>query len=413
MASDASTSSPRLPPVSDPFVDEPARFTSARSPDADALRHRVRDDVIARCRDDPDGVEHAFAHGPLSIQATQTVYSDGFALLKSMRQGVAVAVAPASGNAPVVMAGPDQWLLSATDGAASGPRPAWVEAVAAVVDVCTPATPVDVAVASTVPPVCADAAWSALVVATARALRRLDVTSPPSPDDVATVRDDLLPSLVDRIESTSGTPWSVAPLLAAYAGQAPDFTLVDTQTREHLPVETDANEVLQWALLDPGGAQLPRADFYRRQQSDAEAALTALRDHGFPGLVAFRDLEHRDLQRAVDAVPPNLEAIVRYLVTENRRVQKHVAALRRGDWQMTGALLLMSHAAQRDRIGATTPEADALVRAVEDMTLDGFYGACMVDRGGGVLVTGRAASFVANLQTLADRIGGPLRMLRV
>jgi galactokinase len=70
-------------------------------------------------------------------------------------------------------------------------------------------------------------------------------------------------------------------------------------------------------------------------------------------------------------------------------VQKHVAAMRRGDWQMIGALLLMSHASLRDALEGTTDLSDEVVEAVESMMLDGAYGACMTSRDGLILVTGR------------------------
>jgi galactokinase len=91
------------------------------------------------------------------------------------------------------------------------------------------------------------------------------------------------------------------------------------------------------------------------------------------------------------------------LVTENRRVQKHVAALRRDDWQMVGALLLMSHASLRDDWKGTTAAADTLVEAVEARTHDGLYGACMTERGGGVLVVGRPHAFEEGIRDLTRR----------
>jgi galactokinase len=72
----------------------------------------------------------------------------------------------------------------------------------------------------------------------------------------------------------------------------------------------------------------------------------------------------------MEALPARLTSVARHLVTDNRRVQKMVAALRRSDWQMVGALLLMSHASRRDAWQGTSAEADFLVEHVEATTLE-------------------------------------------
>jgi len=85
-------------------------------------------------------------------------------------------------------------------------------------------------------------------------------------------------------------------------------------------------------------------------------------------------------------------------------VQKHVAAMRRGDWQMIGALLLMSHASLRDHLEGTTRLADEVIEAVESMTLKGVYGACMTSRDGLILVTGRPHALDDLLDTIPDTV---------
>ena len=88
-------------------------------------------------------------------------------------------------------------------------------------------------------------------------------------------------------------------------------------------------------------------------------------------------------------LPRRYRPLVRYLVSENRHVHKLVFAIRRKDWQMFGALLLISHACRRNDWGITTPEADFIVDQVQAMTLEGLYGGRMSGRGGSVLVVGQ------------------------
>jgi galactokinase len=265
------------------------------------------------------------------------------------------------------------------------------------------------------PETCRDGFLAALAVALMRVVRRLDVPPTVNLDHVESLRDVLVPLLAGEIGTVLDQPYSTAYLLATFAGPDPAFTLVDTATREHLPVATEARTALQWAVLDVR-AQAPRSpDFHRRRREQATEALEHLRAGGFAGLDAFRDLEHRDLERAAEAVPSALAPVVRHLVTENRRVQKQVAAMRRSDWQMIGALLLMSHASQRDDWGGTHDAADAVVEEAETRTHDGLYGACMTGRSGAVLLTGWPDNFERGLQHLANAVesalGHPPRIL--
>jgi len=85
-------------------------------------------------------------------------------------------------------------------------------------------------------------------------------------------------------------------------------------------------------------------------------------------------------------------------------VQKHVAAMRGGDWQMIGALMLMSHASQRDHWESTPDATDVLVDEAERRTYDGLYGACMTGRAGAVLVAGRPQDVASELGRLTDAV---------
>ena len=133
-----------------------------------------------------------------------------------------------------------------------------------------------------------------------------------------------------------------------------------------------------------------------------EDVLGTLQKDTFPKLTSLRDLEHRDLDRALGALPRRLRPYLRHLVTENRRVQKLVAAVRRNDWQMFGALLLMSHASTRTDWDSTGARVDFVVEQVEQMTLEGMYGGFMSGRGGCVLVLGQPFTVPRALDRIAD-----------
>ena len=401
MSSDAPSATTPLPPflAEEAFVDAPDNADEYAPPGRDVLQRRAREVLVDRMGPSDVPTATAYACGTVGVQADQIHYSDGFGLFLPLRQGVAVAVRPAEALRVTFAGTDDVW----TDESASPPP--WALVVRRVLRELLAGEPVEVAAVSTVPGVCQDGSLAALAVALTRVVQALDVPAAVDLDRVERLRDDLVPLLAAEIGTAVGQPHGTGYVLAAFAGAAPTFTLVDTATREYLPVKTDAREALRWAVLDPGTSARRDAAFYRRRQAQAEEALRVLRANGFDDLRAFRALEHRALETAVTVLPSALRPVVRHLVTENRRVQKHVAAMRQGDWQMIGALLLMSHASQRDHWEGTTEVADALVAEAESWTYDGLYGACMTGRAGAVLVTGRPQTFGHELRRLVDAAG--------
>jgi len=397
---DASPAPTALPPflAEEAFVEAPDVLPAEGPSSRESLQRRARDLLIDRMGERDAPAATAYACGTVGVQADQTHYSDGFGLFLPLRHGVAVAARQA-GAARVTFAGVDE---APAEGAETGPP--WKTIVLRVLQELVADHPVEVGVVSTVPGACRDGYLAALAVAVMRAVRDLDVSTPVDLDGVRPLRDDLVPALAAEIGAALDQPYSEGYLLATFAGPEPAFTLVDTATREHLPVETEARTALRWAVLDPGPQALRPPAFHRRRRAQAEKALRVLRRNGFEGLEAFRSLEHRALERAVDVLPAALQPVVRHLVTENRRVQKHVAAMRGGDWQMIGALMLMSHASQRDHWESTPEAANAIVDEAKRRTYDGLYGACTTGRAGAVLMAGRPQGFGREVGRLVDAV---------
>lgn len=353
---------------------------------------RARRALVNRLGETPAPVSTAWACGSVGVQASHTHYSEGFALLLPVPQGVAVALRPAERPQVLDVASGQTWRPDAAS------LPPWGRTAVAILEMFSPSIDLALAVVNDVLPGCRDGFLAGLAVALVRGLRRLDVTSSAELGGIEDVRDTLVPRLAERIAAATEQPYSEAYLLASFAGPSPPFTLVDTATREHLPVSTEARTALEWAVVDLRGNAPRPAAFHRHRHDQANTALKQLRQAEFGGLSTFRDLEHRDLDRATRTVDASLAPVVRHLTSENRRVQKHVAALRREDWQMVGALLLMSHASLRDHWDGAHAPAETLIGEVEACTNTGLYGACMTERGGAVLVVGRPSRFEGELQ---------------
>ena len=337
------------------------------------------------------------ARGSVGIQADQTHYSDGFALFLGLPHAVAVALRRSSSASRVAFA-PDATPVALHDAHSAPHRGVDVirRTVASLRPAGDPGLSLDIGVVSSIPPVLGDAALSALAVATASALN--DLYGVPADPRAQMERD-----LARDVSVGSRRPTSVSYVLAAREVRPAAVLLVDTALHEHLPVTPGQGDPLGWAVLDPGGGPPAPPQLHQTRAEQAEAALDRLRRAGVADIDAFRDLEHRDLERAVDLLPEDLRPITRHLVTENRRVQKHVRALRHGDGQMIGGLLLMSHASRRSHLDASTDEIDAIVEDAEALTFEGgIYGAGPASRDGALLVTGRPPDFDRGLERLAE-----------
>lgn len=366
-----------------PFLDALDRMQERRTVRPEQLTERARTLLVEHFGAAGDRPDAAFSHGGTGLLGEHTHHFDGFALLMSLPMGTAVAVRT-SGEATsriVFEGGSETWSFDLGNPGGDD-LPSWVCVVAEVIG-CTadPNTQVEVAVVSTVPSSCVDAYVGSLGVATVRACQSVFARAEDNTELEEMVRE--------VIASCTELPFSIAHVMTSDEGRPESYSLIDTRTHERLPVDAPSREVLGWGLIDIGMGLLREPIFHQDKCEQAAEATEILQKKGFPSMTSLRELEHRDLQRALDALPRRLRPVVRHLVTENRRVQKLVAAVRRRDWQMFGALLLMSHASLQKDWDSTNAMVDLAVREAEAMSLEGIYGACMTGRGGCVLVVGQ------------------------
>lgn len=355
----------------------------------DELTEQARLLLSERLGTTPDPIEAAFAHGSTGLLGEHTHYFDGFALLLVLPLGAAVAVRRTEAAcSSIVFEGSEAvWSFDRTqpvDEAVNMPGwPGWVRLVEQLARRMAPADApgqIEAAVVSTVSTSSMDAYLSALGVAAARAFQALFALPTDTRDVLSTARD--------AVSASMQLPFSIAYLRAAEANRADVFALVDTATFEQILLDMPGRDVLGWGIVDVGTGPQHEFEFFRKRKAAAEEVVDALQ-RAFPNVASLRDLEHRDLQQAIEVVPRRLRPVLRHLVTENRRVQKMVVAIRQRDWQMFGALLLMSHASQRNDWESSREEIDLVVEQVERMSIDGMYGACMTSRSGCVLMTGQ------------------------
>ena len=375
------------PPYVKPFLHALDRMEERETIRPEQLGERAQALLNERFGPSAEAATVAFAHGPLGIISDHTHYFDGFAVFMPLPQGVAVAVRAAGAASRVALEESRQTATFDLDAPAFA-EPGTALATGVIAKLVRPGRlegQVEMAVVSTVPEGCRDAYLAALGVAVWRGLEALEGKTLPSEEP----RTACLQAVRAAVAESAGYPFSLAYAIAAYDGRPGAFVLADAGTLEQLALEKPSTQ-LGWGLVDMGVAPLHPPAFYREIKARAEEALVMLQKQSFGELTSLRDLEHRRLQQALGVLPPRLQPVVRYLVTENRRVQKLITAVRRRDWQMVGALLLMAHAARRSDVQATAPEIDFVIEQVEAMTAEGMYGASATGHGACVLVAGQS-----------------------
>ena len=337
--------------------------------------------------------EAAFAHGLLGIQADHTNYFNGFALLMTLSRGMAVAVREASGNqSGVVIEGDAECYSFDLRKAPSEGELELIGLIRSVLKAVMPdAKPAwEIAIVGSVPAGLVPTFIASVTTALSRAIEAHQSLPVDSSKRVGL----LCGAITDFLQQ----PFSPAYLLGSRVTSPDEFVVVDTETGEHLSLPVPEQERPGWVLIDTREETVQ--DNVGQRSEKAAEALERLRQRAFPELSSFRDLEHRDLEAAFDAVPKRLRPVLRYLVTENRRVQKLVAAIRRRDWQLFGALMFMSHSCRRSDWEVTTAMLDHVVAEAERFSIEGVYGATQTGEGTFVVALGQPFSLPAFLDHL-------------
>ncbi len=310
------------------------------------------------------------AHGAAAVMAEHTRYVDGFALHLSLRQSAAAAAT--SADAPRIV-GED------ADGA-------MLCLLGALLDVLG-AAPHAVAIETTVPDALADVRLVAVAVALARAV----APDLPVAHHAAAARA--------AVESVLGIPVSLSDAAASAAARAGTLVLSDAASGETLPLDVPTS--LTWGIVPTGEARtaVRTAALVRRADRAREHVTVVSRP-----IASLREVEHEELAALLDAALPRHRTALAYLVGENRRVQRFVAALRTGDAQMMGAILAISARARNDWAGLTRAERAAL-DALDARTGDGVLGAADVGHARALLVLAHPAALAAALTAAADALG--------
>ena len=282
----------------------------------------------------------ARAPGRVNLIGDHTDYQDGFCLPVAIDREVTVAWRRRDdGRVVAESAALDGAVDLGADGAGD-PGPGWVRTVAAVLQVLAELgrAPVgfDAHVTSTIPVGSGLSSSAAFEVAFALAAAHVA--------DLEIHGTQLALAMQEAEHRATGVPCGVMDQMASVHGRAGHAMLLDCRalTVEHVRLP----ESIDVAVVHSGLPRRLERSAYAQRRAACEAAATRL------GVPALRDA-------TADQVAG--DPIARHVVSENARVLDAAEALRRGDDEALGALMLDSHRSLRDDFGVSTPELDLLV----------------------------------------------------
>ncbi|HUF83182.1 MAG TPA: galactokinase [Acidimicrobiia bacterium] len=288
-----------------------------------------------------DGTRVVRAPGRVNLIGDHTDYNDGLVLPLAIDRDCMVASHPRPG-ARVAVHSLDfgERVDVAVDGSddIGAVEPVWgrfvVATLRALAEHGTPAEAMEMAVASTVPIGSGLSSSAAFTVVLALA----------AADGQVTDRRELARMCQRAEHLATGVPSGLMDQLASLFGQAGHLLLVDCHSLAIEPVPVPPG--LAVLVVHSGVSRALAASGYAERRAACEAIAARL------GVPALRDARP---EQVVD------EPRARHVVSENQRVIDTAAALRAGDVNAMGPLLLASHASLRDDFEVSTPELDLLV----------------------------------------------------
>jgi galactokinase len=342
----------------------------------EAVQARVR--AVLDALGDDASARVVRAPGRVNLVGDHTDYNDGFCLPMAIDRDCLVGARP-TGDRRVRARSLDVDGVVEWEGEPPATvEPAWGRFVAAAAR-RTGVTGVDLAVSSTVPLGSGLSSSAALCVALVLAL---------SPD-----RDPRSVARAARqVEvEASGVPVGLMDQLASTLGRADAALRLDCRTLAVEVVPLPAT--VRVGVVHSGLPRTLATSEYAARRASCEAAARRL------GVASLRDA--RPDQVADDP-------LARHVVSENGRVLEAAAALRAGDVEQVGRLLVASHESLRDDFAVSTPELDRLV----DLLLEeGALGARLTGAGfGGCVVALTAAADAAALDRAAQRYAATTRL---
>jgi galactokinase len=333
----------------------------------------------------------AAAPGRVNLIGEHTDYNDGFVLPMAIERHTVIAAAPnRTGKLSLRSTAGVAGEIDLAQPLRPGTKGAWTNYFAGVAagflarGAKLPG--LDVAIGSDVPPGGGLSSSAALEVAAATLLEAVTgLTLDP-------VEKALLCQQAEH--AFAGVPCGIMDQFASTLAQEEHLLLLDCRSRrvELVPLHDPAVTVL--IINTQVRHELAGGEYaVRRRQCEAAAKLL--------GVASLRDATAELLEAARSRMDATLHRRARHVVTEIARTVRAAAAVRAGDWHLTGQLMDASHDSLRDDYEVSCAELDAVVAAARDIgPAGGVFGCRMTGGGFGgcavALVKTAAAEAVSN-----------------
>ncbi|AOP45446.1 galactokinase [Streptomyces lydicus] len=342
------------------------------------------------------------APGRVNLIGEHTDYNDGFVMPLALPHTTLAAAAPRTdGVLRLHSGGADGGIVELRlDELRPAPGAGWAAYPAGIVwamrEAGLPVGGADLHYDSTVPTGAGLSSSAALEVATALALNDLYGLG---------LERQRLAQLAQRAENAFvGVPCGIMDQTAAACCTEGHALFLDTRdlTRRQVPFDLAA-EGLRLLVVDTRVQHELGDGAYAERRAGCESGARAL------GVRALRDVAAPHLPEALAKLAdrPDVQALVRHIVTENHRVEQVVACLDAGRTRAIGPLLTAGHASLRDDFKISCRELDL---AVDTANAAGALGARMTGGGFGgsaiVLVEETAARAVGTAVTEAFAAAG-------
>lgn len=199
-----------------------------------------------------------------------------------------------------------------------------------------------------------------------------------------------------------GAPTGIMDQTASMMAEEDAAVLIDCKDLEITVVDLGLSKHdLVVAVIDTRVSHSHAHGGYGSRRKSCEDGAAAL------GVESLRELSLSDLPRAESQLDDVTFRRVRHVITENQRVLDTVAALRDGNLESLGRLLLESHASMRDDFEISVDELDL---AVETAMATGAIGSRMTGGGFGgaaiaVIHKDKLAQLSANAKTVFAKAG--------
>jgi galactokinase len=176
-----------------------------------------------------------------------------------------------------------------------------------------------------------------------------------------------------------GIKCGIMDQLIAVMGQKGYALLIDCRSLDStlVPLDTSQSAIV---VCDSHVKHELASSEYNRRREQCEKGVEILRV-ALPGITALRDVSEKEFEKNEHLLPDLVKRRCRHVVTENARTLSAVEALRAGNLQEFGRLMVGSHNSLRDDYEVSCVELDSLVNAA--MSVEGVAGARMTGGGFG------------------------------